>query len=134
MIYNSKTTKGKHRIFAKDNIEFISAKKVSIVGKEGGVVYGTPEEAPKLESSTTNAKVGPWFILHGSRIKGRNAENKSVADDLKYNDYTEYESGIKKLRQQLYHLEYSSTKDKDDANELADDKIKEIRKYLKKNR
>lgn len=54
-----KTTKGKHRIFAKDNIEFISAKKVSIVGKEGGVVYGTPE---KYIHSPLNIEEGNYTL------------------------------------------------------------------------
>lgn len=43
----------------------------------------------------------PLLILQGSRKKGRNRENTDIHNDLRYNDYTENEAGLSKLKDEL---------------------------------
>ncbi len=59
----TKITGGKHRVFSKDVIEHISAKRVIQVGKEEGVSYGAPEAPPALSPPAVLKK----FLVHFRR-------------------------------------------------------------------
>ncbi len=96
-----KITGGKHRIFG-ESIEFISAKRVIMVGDEGGVSYGSNPEKPPVRKGTyiiegkwtsdkegqhqiTEAKIGDYVYLH--------IETQNIGDGefllVKIHDYDE---------------------------------------------
>ncbi len=56
----TKITGGKHRMFSKENIEFISAKRVIQVGDEGGVSYGRPDPFPPKSITCLYLEKGWW--------------------------------------------------------------------------
>lgn len=95
----------------------------------------------KVRVSVDLEKKFPMLILQGSRRKGKNRANTSIADDMLYNDYPENSIGFERLTKELYdetyNVEkqdsfYNATSRADNAKNKSEKIVEKIKKFSKK--
>ena len=64
----TKIVGGSYKIFSKENIENYSEKRIIQVGKEGGVIYGEPENPPEIDIKPKKIKFRPSKISNKTNI------------------------------------------------------------------